>query len=634
MNPSLPLVLASATDGSFSIDVGDLVYGEAASPPVPIKFHNLSAVPLQLFLKPSASLRQVSSSITFHSQPHAYSFDEFDDSVYSANNPSAFDDNLNLLYGDAMDTHTFSLPPNPHVILNMLLVPAARPCVRSLSENSDAQNRTAIAEHQKFLPFTGTVAVHDASSGVVVNELQIRGRTCESRLKPELDCLDFGRCHSGTWYFKDFTVWNMSEAPTLFCISTGLPLSPSLKFIDCESGSRVKNVQLHIGAHSHRRIRVAFSSHKGGDEEHWFSIENLRNSFDVAHIRVSAHITTEAVAEGIEVSCGSVLDFGDCYSSHPTFRDISLQNKLQERVEITLSSNRSDQVSYELINEWNSVHKVDGNMTGAPVSQAHETVLMSSETGGMGYTGAGDQADHDFSIPGDLGSVEASRNSVVSDHRAAFVGEANAVERRNLVEELALSSGQKRTVRVWYTPAAPSRPSGAGTSSFVGRLTAQIFQLIFRQSSEESRVVVAKSRVCESIVRLEKREMHLGDCNVLATYSAVAHLINCSDLPAHVSVRYLSQSVVAADHEIQINPRQSFDLMLTFVPREVNPEYSKEITIANLRNSRSKNCVFVLRSNIVDRQKISYVWPMSFSLHILSYVHICQATRLPVSSCR
>lgn len=192
-----------------------------------------------------------------------------------------------------------------------------------------------------------------------------------------------------------------------------------------------------------------------------------------------------------------------------------------------------------------------------------------------------------------------------------------SVSKTRLAEQVSLGPWQKRKVRVWYLPlilsSSQERDGRTEPASDLdrGRLCPDSFQIIFKLPTEESRIVEGKARVCESILRLERDEVHLGNCNVLAQYSAALSIINCSDLRASVTIDYVSQSVVADAHEVTIQPRQAFDVYLKFVPRQVNPNYHKEITVTNKKNPSHPSMNFTLRANCVDRKGIS--------LHALFY---------------
>lgn len=192
---------------------------------------------------------------------------------------------------------------------------------------------------------------------------------------------------------------------------------------------------------------------------------------------------------------------------------------------------------------------------------------------------------------------------------------SNKGGRSRSAEHVVLAAGQVSIIRVWYLPLVVTADleDGHGSQSDLdrGRLRPDTFQLVFKLPSEESRVIEGRARVCESILRLERDHIHLGDCNVLAKYQCTLSIINCSDLAAPVTINYVSQCVVAREHEMLIKPRETFDLELDFTPRQVNPNYHKEITITNGNSPHRPNLKFTLRANCVDRQGIS--------LHALFY---------------
>jgi hypothetical protein len=121
----------------------------------------------------------------------------------------------------------------------------------------------------------------------------------------------------------------------------------------------------------------------------------------------------------------------------------------------------------------------------------------------------------------------------------------------------------------------------------------------------QRKVFRCRARVCESIVRVHPTEIHLGDCYIESLHTAYIQLMNVSDLPAFLAVRFSSTSVSVASLEPIIGPRQTYDLRIDFTPHRVNPDYSKQITLLNLRNPRNEHVV-VIRANCVDRFRVLY----------------------------
>lgn len=318
------------------------------------------------------------------------------------------------------------------------------------------------------------------------------------------------------------------------------------------------------------------------------------------------------------------------------YRDVAVVNKSPNRLTVSFTSDRRQQVTFELLPLWHFVRsdaadprreteailvpwrdelvRGDVDRPMSPSNRALSGALMLPT----------EDSQSDRLVRHSSSSLSAPMQQMPSgDAAEKGATQATAASKTRLAEQVTLDPRQKRTVRVWYLPTSgpperedsvePEREDSVEPESDLdrGRSCPDSFQLIFKLPTEESRIVIGKAQVCESILRLERKELHLGNCNVLAQYRAVLSIINCSDSPASATIDYVSQCVVADTHEVVIQPRKVFDVGLNFVPRQVNPNYHKEITVTNQRNPNHSSMVFTLKANCIDRQGIS--------LHALFY---------------
>lgn len=105
----------------------------------------------------------------------------------------------------------------------------------------------------------------------------------------------------------------------------------------------------------------------------------------------SEPVVPELPAEGLELSCGAEVDFGDCYASVAVCRRVSVRNLSQERVDVQLSSDKPGQVAFELVSDWSA----------EPTAASHGSDAGDSASGSDadsdGGTGHGDasNAPHD-----------------------------------------------------------------------------------------------------------------------------------------------------------------------------------------------------------------------------------------------
>lgn len=312
------------------------------------------------------------------------------------------------------------------------------------------------------------------------------------------------------------------------------------------------------------------------------------------------------------------------------YKDINVTSKASHRITLSFASDRRQQVTFELLPQW-SLHsdRAQGIRDRDPLPAMpwrDDLVRAEAETpispSNRAFSGAlqlhtDESPGNSFGVGKGSASSSSTQQHPTTSAEAVDVGSGHLVttaSKTRLAEHVGLAPGEKRTVRVWFLPlVVPAQEDALQPSSGLdrGRLCPDSFQIIFKLSSEESRVVEGKARVCQSILRLERSEVHLGNCDVLTQYTSSLSIINCSDLRASATIDYVSQSVVADIHEITIQPREAFDVELTFVPRQVNPNYHKEISVTNERNPEHPSLVFTLRANCIDGQGVS--------LHALFY---------------
>lgn len=483
-------------------------------------------------------------------------------------------ENINLLHIQTFSPHQVAIPPNSSIPLNLFISTTAHPGhPTDISGNLDL-----FTDPSKSPSFS----------------LPLRGKIYHSVLKPDKDHLDFGRCSVGTWCYNELVVQNTADVPTNFTISTDFPVvndpeQTCVCFLDHNSDQVLDLTKIPVPSLATIRVKVGVRPLTIGDEERYFSIQNLRNPLDVSYVHLISKGTAEHVAESLHVSCGSEIDFGDCYARYQTSQDISLHNDYNETITVTLSSDRRQQIYYQVLQE-----------------HAHSDILAP-------------HSHHDFYLASPLGALVAenptqltnSSTIIADDHKSS---ELDSTTRNHLTERVTLWAGQRKKLKVWYVPAFKTSREGDSRHSVredLTRFRAQRFHLVFRLPMEESRTVTARAKVCESIIRLERDQVYLGDCDVLVPYQTKTTIINCSDLPALVKISYVSKCVRAAVHDIVIPPRDTYDLVFYFVPRQVNPGYRKVITFRNLRNPHAPDVTFTLRANCVDKQGIS--------LHTLFY---------------
>lgn len=96
-----------------------------------------------------------------------------------------------------------------------------------------------------------------------------------------------------------------------------------------------------------------------------------------------------------------------------------------------------------------------------------------------------------------------------------------------------------------------------------------------------------------------------GLANVGARKSAKFQVQNVSNVKAQVDLRFVSKVVSLDQDELAIPPWQSVEVRVDFFPRRVNPNYRKQITVANVLN-RANDEILEIRSCNVDEQKVGF----------------------------
>ena len=117
--------------------------------------------------------------------------------------------------------------------------------------------------------------------------------------------------------------------------------------------------------------------------------------------------------------------------------------------------------------------------------------------------------------------------------------------------------------------------------------------------------VTCRARVATSIINVEPPVVHLGDCNIGEYKSFSITLSNVSDLPALVAPQVTSKVVSCSDEEIRIQPKSSAVLKVEYLPRKINSDYRKTVTIFNRLNDSNTQKVEIRASN-VDTHHVLY----------------------------
>ncbi|KAI9908764.1 hypothetical protein PsorP6_004051 [Peronosclerospora sorghi] len=196
-----------------------------------------------------------------------------------------------------------------------------------------------------------------------------------------------------------------------------------------------------------------------------------------------------------------------------------------------------------------------------------------------------------------------------------------------LVETIDLPPGIERTILIWYSPATCCNLEGmygenADAVDFkAARLTKQTFRVSFRcfltqnaWQQAQSRVydrslgksIYIRARTCTSMVTVTPSILHVGDCNIGELKSTSCMLTNHSELPTVVKPLVTSKVIsTVPNDDMMLGPKQSTELKIEIIPRKINPNYSRLISIINMRNKSNVPQICVRSSNM-DAHHVIY----------------------------
>ena len=115
----------------------------------------------------------------------------------------------------------------------------------------------------------------------------------------------------------------------------------------------------------------------------------------------------------------------------------------------------------------------------------------------------------------------------------------------------------------------------------------------------------AIARVCTSFVSLQHSTLSFGDVNLGTKRTESARLFNHSHLPALMEVSIVSQSIKVRQVQLVIPPRSPYSLKLDMVPRNVNADYHKHLSISN-RHNPSNYLTLRVTARIIDEHNVLF----------------------------
>ena len=370
--------------------------------------------------------------------------------------------------------------------------------------------------------------------------------------------LVFENCVIGSSSVKDFTVWNGSEVPLKYRMmvlqkgATQRDRRGEIEFINADSGMPLSEASEVVLGYSHARIRVYFKPRDVGQYSMELEVSNQNDLRNFETIGLHLVVAAQPQHEGLLVSGHGVLDFGDCYSSIPSRKLLTVRNISEETLDVHFSSDLPDEVSFDLHTEYRSsrdtenvalAHKKRNDklrgVSGGPVDDdGHETASSLSI----------EDPTH-RSLRDDAG--EGPLTDHENEHGGGEQGGHANSSRMRRIEEISIAPGRERAVYVCYCPAATTKdPLQAA------RLTRRLFRIDLSAHSSKwqrelhARCVQCRARVCTSLLEVKPTVYNLGDCDIQTHKVATSVVRNLSDLPAIIRISMKSKAPARLHHPV------------------------------------------------------------------------------------
>ncbi|EME29700.1 uncharacterized protein Gasu_29210 [Galdieria sulphuraria] len=454
--------------------------------------------------------------------------------------------------------------------------------------------------------------------------IKVTGRLCPSVLLPDTHEIVFDNCSVGETYVRDLNVWNLSEISSSFTFGlkyidritldgkssyrlTGGNLGHWIYIVDYETGASIEDA-IDVAGFSYRRLQVIFRALAEGEINYYFEMENqkdLRNSFT---IKISSIVTGDLPKDTLEVLnlSGGLVDFGECYYEDSVARKITIRNVSKQELEISLGSDRDDEVVYEIVNDDDHFSGIgfdsvsDGDMNAYSMRALRKEI---SET--MSSDGSETRKSSALATPDRVATPENPMPLSLLDTSGY-----QSIDISGRIDELLIPAGQEKSIRVIFTPKRPIQEHTPTTKMFslretLCRLMTQTFRLFLRSKSVGSKSISCRAKVCDSVISVEPKEIDLGECDIQSLYHTSAIITNMSELPALISFRYSSKAVFIESQEVTIPTKRSYTLPIHYIPRTITSEYKKQIRIVNRKN-RLNDCVISLKASNIDRHRVVF----------------------------
>eukprot|EP01052_Picozoa_sp_SAG31_P005553 SAG31_NODE_245_length_19224_cov_10.210614_7_plen_3161_part_00 len=432
----------------------------------------------------------------------------------------------------------------------------------------------------------------NAADVVTAQEKNIRmeANCCLSVLRVDTRSITFDDSIPGGEYWKDFTVWNLSEVPCSFSLDHCSSMRDDVFqfMIETEESGPLKKLTagspVAVDGLSHIRVSVRFrpqGDESLGEDNYTVEIENHFNGRNVEVISVLTIVAKERQADGLQVSVGSELDFGDCYTGVGSERNILLRNMTDEVLFVTFSNDHDDGTVSIRMQDSDGPKKSPDSATRNEESVGAEKQDRSGEL-----------------------AAQSTLSSV------------GTMVKKNDLQELFLKPGQQKMITCTFRPprlkqqnleriTLKSKPISRKLKPLTFRMWLRCHDDTDRVLDKYSKMLLCRARVCTSWLLLEKRVINFGDTNVGANVAHVMQVVNLSDLPATLSLYSSSQVLFFHPAKATIPARQTLDIKIQFTPKFLDPNFEKIVRFINADNVDNAQTLEV-RANITDQHRVTF----------------------------
>jgi hypothetical protein len=345
--------------------------------------------------------------------------------------------------------------------------------------------------------------------------------------------------------------------------------------------------------------------------------------------------------EQLLISTGHNLDFGDICAGSMQKRQIILKNVGEKPLDVTFSSDNSEEIAFELLSEDTGLKDEDelksfikskkNSFKESSVTRASRTerkLTLDSSAGNSGVNLYAEEVTHetiknlsDLSLTISKSTASSVGSSLLHefDHLKEFrelssdkmfgsqdLLPSNAAGQTFRIEELNMRPGAERIILVCYSPFREDLTPDYRTSKLLPR-TFKLFISYFSAGvmhNTEKSTIQCVARTCTSAIEVTPRIIRFGDTDVCTLKSANIEIKNHSELPTYVELNYASKVLSSVRGEQMIPAKQKIDIKLDIFPRKVNPDYRKEIVVVNLLNPTNNQTIEVFSTN-VDKQMVT-----------------------------